>query len=534
MIIRTLHNQHKTTWLLSVFCIFAFFCICTVGAYASEKNINIKLAQYEHLVDFNCPSGASYEIGGQSGRILSGQACRITGQMSEKAKKRYHVMVFSAYIGDEESLKTSESKWKALGFDYKTSLVGQEVFADDGKTLLYDNRTIRGEVGVFDDLASAQRLVDQLAAQGLSSWIDTEIVSLAKGTLTLAINGHIQASGESLLIIPHGLIHLKKVEYAAGYPWHGFADRNYSGNSLIIRYGAHDAIDCILNTSLENVLAGVVPSEISANAQTGALQAQAVAARGEILAKIGIRHKGEGFDTCSEQHCQVFAGETFYSQQVAPKIAPTKGYVLKDGNRILDAVYAANCGGHSEANHLVWTTKPNPILGGVWDHPNPPDLDLSEEKQVTDFIEHPPACHCNNPSVEGGNRFRWTKTLNSADWKAVEGRVGIGRIKNIKNLARGFSGRIYQMTFVGEYGEKTVMKELNIRKLFGSLMSSCFIANYNRDASGYINSATIKGAGFGHGVGMCQTGAQSLAKQGWSFDRILAHYYPGSLLQKLY
>jgi SpoIID/LytB domain protein len=65
-------------------------------------------------------------------------------------------------------------------------------------------------------------------------------------------------------------------------------------------------------------------------------------------------------------------------------------------------------------------------------------------------------------------------------------------------------------------------------------MSACFIADYKKDSAGFIISAEIKGAGFGHGVGMCQTGAQSLAKQGWAFSRILAHYYPGSLLQKLY
>jgi SpoIID/LytB domain protein len=513
----------------------SFVTVLATAVWAGDRNIDIKVAQYDELINFNCPQGATWELGGQPGRISTSDACQLKGTLTEKAKKRYHVMVYSALLSAEESKLSEEvaNEWKKLGFNFKTSVVGQEFFADDGKTLLYDNRTIRGEVGVFNDLESAQKLVDQLAAQGKSSWINTEIVSLAKGTLTLSINGQDKASGESLLLIPAGLIHLKKVEYAAGYPWHGFADRNYSGK-LTCRFGAQDAIDCVLNTSLENVLAGVVPSEISANAEVGALQAQAVAARGEILSKVGVRHKGEGFDTCSEQHCQVFAGVTYYSQQVAPKIAPTKGHVLKDGNKILDAVYSANCGGHSEANHLVWTSKPNPILGGVWDHPGPLPLDLSEEKQVTDFINNPPKCFCNNPSVEGGNRFRWNKSINSADWKTVESKVGIGRIKAIENLARGFSGRIYQMTFVGQFGKKTVMKELNIRRLFGSLMSSCFIAEYKRDASGYILSAEIKGAGFGHGVGMCQTGAQSLAKQGWHFQRILSHYFPGSVLQKLY
>jgi SpoIID/LytB domain protein len=444
-------------------------------------------------------------------------------------------MVLSVALADSAIMDEAKVEWKQLGWELNTSIIGKEFFADDGKTLLYDGRKIQGEVGSFDTIEAAQALVDKLASQGKSSWIQTEILQLAKGELTLTVNGQVKATGPSILLIPADTIFMKKVEFAAGYPWHGFADRTYSGK-LTCRFGANDAIDCILNTSLENVLAGVVPSEISASADIGALRAQAVAARGEILSKVGVRHLGEGFDTCSEQHCQVFAGVTKYSQQVGPKIAPTAGYILFDPNknRILDAVYSANCGGHSEASHLVWTTQPNPILNGTWDCANPPAIDLSEEKQVSEFIRNPPTCYCSNQNVEGGKRFRWQKNLSTSDWKAVEAKVGIGRIKDIKDIARGYSGRIYRLTFVGQSGEKTVMKELNIRKLFGSLMSACFIANWKKDASGYITSAEMIGAGFGHGVGMCQTGAQSLAKQGWAYQRILSHYFPGSVLKKWY
>ena len=265
------------------------------------------------------------------------------------------------------------------------------------------------------------------------------------------------------------------------------------------------------------------------------MQAQAVAARGEILGKIGIRHAGEGFDTCSEQHCQVFAGETVYTPDVAKKIAPTKGKILCDSKgKIVDAVYSSNCGGHGEANHLVWTTTPNPILIGVWDTQSPPNLDLSEEEQIGVFLRNPQNCFCNEPTVEGGDKFRWKKTIAAADWKAVESQVGVGRIKTVHNLARGFSGRIYQLTMVGERGSKTILKELTIRKLLGSLKSSCFIPDWKRDADGFIIGADLLGGGFGHGVGMCQTGAQSMAKRGFVFDKILLHYFPGSALKQWY
>jgi SpoIID/LytB domain protein len=529
-------NTYKPACFYYYICIFVLLSFAFIPViYGAEKTVKIKVAQYDDFFELLCTEGATFELGNTPGKISPGDSVTIEGKLTKKAVKRYHVMVISLTLDKANEMPQMQKEWLKNGFNLSSQIIGQKVF-NDSNDLLCDNRKLAATAGVFDDIESAQALVDKLAAQGKSSWIHTEIVSLASGQLSLKVNGIFQASGNELLIIPAntGRIKLKKVEYAAGYPWHGFEDRTYEG-TMLCRFGAQNAIDCIVSTSLENILAGVVPSEISANAKIGALQAQAVAARGEILSKIGIRHQGEGFDICSEQHCQVYAGVTYYSQQVAPKIAPTRGYVLTEANgKILDAVYSANCGGHTEANHFVWSGQPNSILSGVWDHTPPLSLDLTEEEQVRDFILNPPPCHCNNPAVEGGNRFRWQKSFSTTDWKKIEQNIGVGRIKKIKNIARGYSGRIYQMTFIGEFGEKTIMKELNIRRAFASLMSACFVLDLNVTPTGFINSAKVYGAGFGHGVGMCQTGAQSLATKGWNFKRILDHYFPGSKLRLMY
>ncbi len=517
------------------FVILVLLLTISLPASASDREIKIKIAEYSSTFNFNCPQGAAWEINGSMGKVAPADNCQVVGRLSNKAVKRYHVMVLSASLDEKELIAAEQLKWQALGMPLTIMVIGKEIYADDNKTALIDNRRADASVGVFPDRPSAQVMVDKLAAQGQSSWIYEEIVSLSKGSMTLKINGQVMATGSDMLLQAKQSIHLKKVEYGKGYSWHGYADRNYTGQRLQIRWGAQDAIDCILSAGLEYVLAGVVTSEISAKAEIGALQAQAVAARGEIMSNIGVRHAQEGFDTCSEQHCQVFYGDSAYTVDVGRKILPTSGQILTEpSGKLLSAVYSANCGGHSEANHLVWTTNPNPILCGVWDHQNPPALDLSEEKQVADFIKNPPKCNCNNPTVEGGNRFRWNKSMTASEWKNIENQLGVGRIKNITDIARGFSGRIYRLTFVGERGSKTVMKELNIRRLFGGFASACFVADYNRDTAGYIISGNFYGAGFGHGVGMCQTGAQSLAKQGWAFSRILAHYFPGSILKKMY
>ncbi len=527
-LMKTLRQGKVMSLLLAAFMFFAG------GAWAGERLINIKVAQYTQTIDFTTAQGTLWDLGGKTGRLAAQQVAQIRGTLGQKAKKRYHVMVASVSLLEPQQLERTLTEWRSLGCEVYTLESGQRFYAEDGKTLVFDNRHADVAVGVYEDLASAQAHVDRLAAQGKSSWIRTEIVSLAKGNLVLTANGETLAEGESLMLVPESTILLKKVEYAVGYPWHGFADRTYLG-TLTCRFGAQDAIDCVLATPLEIVLAGVVPSEISAKAEIGALQAQACAARGEILAKIGVRHAGEGFDTCSEQHCQVFNGESAVALEIAKKIAPTRGNVLTTSSGgLVDAVYAANCGGRGESNHYVWTTQPNPILRGVWDISPEPNLDLTEEEQAGVFISNPPAAYCNNPAVEGGTNFRWKKSLSTTEWKGIESSVGVGRIKTITDIARGLSGRMYRLTFVGERGNKTVMKELNIRKLFGGLKSSCFVADWKKDAAGFIVSAELSGAGFGHGVGMCQTGAQALAKRGWSFDRILAHYFPGSVLKKWY
>lgn len=497
--------------------------------------IRLKVAEYPRELAFKCPQGGEYLCGNRQGKIPAGATCTISGNVLSPATIRYHVMVESVPMRDPEKVALSLQKWKATGKPVHTLELGKRSYAPDGRTVSYDGRVLHIGLGQFLDQPPAQALVDELSGVGTSSWILEEILKLSEGPLTLKIDGKIVARGNNRLqIVPAATVLLSRVEFARGYSWHGFADRSYRG-VMDIGWGARNALDAILITNLESLIAGVVPSEISSKAAIGALQAQAVAARGEILAKVGLRHLHEGFDFCAEQHCQVFAGETGEVQSMAAAIAPTQGMILHspEGN-IVDAVYGANCGGHTEANHLVWTSPPDPQLSGIWDGNPPMKPDLSKEENVSTFILKPPPSHCGDPSVEGGDKFRWEKTLTGKEWTEVEERGKVGRLREVKDLARGGSGRLTRLTLVGENGLKSVMKELPIRKLFGGLRSACFIVDWKRDPQGFLTGARFRGAGWGHGVGMCQTGAQSLAKRGVGFERILLHYFPGSHLVRIY
>ncbi|MBF0498873.1 MAG: SpoIID/LytB domain-containing protein [Candidatus Riflebacteria bacterium] len=509
--------------------------LITVSAFAVTPQVRVKVAEYPHDAALVMPAGGSWSFAGKKGSIGKRDICSIHGVLRSPAVKKFHVMVESVALREPGKLEETLAKWRATGRPVHTFPIGRISYAADGRTVSWDGRVAMIGVGVFDGRDPAQALVDELAKVGSSSWILEEVVSPARGVIELKIDRRSVARGEGVLTLtPIETATLRKVEYAKGFSWHGWADRVFRG-PMTVAWGAQDALDVVLATDLETILAGVVPAEISSKAAIGALQAQATAARGEILGKMGMHHIGENFDFCSEQHCQVYSGESAESKAMARAIAPTRGYLLHgpDGG-IVDAVYAANCGGHSEASHLVWTTPPDPILGGIWDTQSPSTLDLSTESDVAKYILNPPPCWCASVTVEGAEKFRWKKTLAGGDWTKVVEACKIGRIKDVKDFARGVSGRLYRVTLVGENGTRSVMKELPIRKLFGGLRSACFIVSWKRDADGFITGGEFTGAGWGHGVGMCQTGAQAMAGSGVSFPRILSHYFPGSRLVKVY
>ena len=498
------------------------------GNGAEAPLVKIRVAQYEKTLALLMPDGGTWQAGKKTGKLQAGRLYSISGQITAQAQRRYHLMVGSGSAAEEAQLKEIESRFP----QYKTHrfMAGSAPVAG-----FPDNRVVFIGVGIFAEEAEARKLQDRLAADNLSSWVFIENIRPASGLLQLKLDKKLVAeslTGFRFNSEQHCL--LKKAEFAKGYSWHGFEDRKFAGD-LLIQYGCDNQIDCIEVTNLEKLLIGIVPSEISAKAPQAAMQAQAVAARGEMLAKKGVRHLNEGYDFCSEQHCQVYKGLQPTDAAIEKNISPTRGLVLQNHvGGILDAVYGANCGGHSSANQHIWTSNPDPHLQGSSDIIAGTRVDLTDETQATAFIDNPPECWCSRSGIEGADKFRWKKSLNQKEWQSVVAKAAIGRIKEISGFSREISGRIVSIRLLGETGEKTVLKELPIRQLFGGLRSSFFKAAWHRDQQGFIVAADFSGAGWGHGVGMCQTGAQSMALSGKSFAEILLHYFPGARLVRLF
>ncbi len=288
----------------------------------------------------------------------------------------------------------------------------------------------------------------------------------------------------------------------------------------------------------DELLAGLVPSEIFADAPHEALKAQAVAARDELLARIGTRHFTDPFLLCSTQHCQVYGGLAPEDPRTTRAITETRGEVLlrDGGGGLVPAYYSAACGGHGEHNDHIWAPAADPSLRGRLDAPADALASLAPfgsgvpEEKVRAFLDLPAAASYCGRSRYARDRHRWSVRLPQArlDALVAEKHPRIGSVRELRPRDRGISGRIGALDLVGTRGNVTVEGDLAIRRLLGGLRSSLFLVR--RDGADWV----FDGAGFGHGVGMCQTGAIGMAEGGAKYDQILRHYYRGSHVAKLY
>lgn len=310
-----------------------------------------------------------------------------------------------------------------------------------------------------------------------------------------------------------------------------------------VRSSANGSFSVISTLPMEEYLRAVVPAEIGVEAPAQAQRAQAVAARSfAALALVSRLHGDAGYHVCSTVCCQVYAGPSAGTPRTDDAVRATAGEILTFEARPIPAYYAALCGGHTEDIRVPWPDRASERAyhgAGRFDGPVPPSLDLTGEDGFRQFLESRPAAYCNPTEFQvlewAGRNFRWSRELTAEEvTRSVARRQDIGRVVEIRPGKRGESGRFTEVTFVGENGELTVGPELKIRRLFQPQLRS---AAFTVETSGTAERPThfiIQGAGSGHGVGMCQTGAMGMANAGKSFRQILAHYYPNAAVEKIY
>ncbi|TAE61256.1 MAG: SpoIID/LytB domain-containing protein [Nostocales cyanobacterium] len=315
-------------------------------------------------------------------------------------------------------------------------------------------------------------------------------------------------------------------------------NRLFAGR-LNLQPNAYGTYSLVNHVPLETYLRGVVPYEIGTTAPTASLEAQAIIARTYALRNVR-RFAVDGYQLCATTHCQVYNGLNAAAKTTDQAIASTRGKVLTYNNELVDALYSSTTGGVTAFFSDVWNGEDRPYLRPVVDTPtNMWDLSaksLSDEKNLREFINLKTGFNESTWDV-----FRWNKqtSLEDITWhlqKFLRAKKSpYAKFKTIKAMAitkRSQSGRILEMGIKTDIGTFTLHKD-EVRSAFAAPRSTLFYLQPINKGKPDIWGYAFIGGGLGHGVGLSQTGAQNLAKLGWSSEKILQFYYPGTELKKL-
>lgn len=493
-----------------------------------EPQITVGLVQGADRVRLSAEGGLLVLPSGDGGtRIAGGTSFDIRIGRATAAEQSFSIVLSQVVGADARRVESEAERWRAHGLSPTEYEVGT-VFGVEGRVL--DTRRVllaTGRVSSEDDaIAEAARLKKAHAALGQLHPIvrrrasGSLLARDAAADLTVEAEGVLWFAAED-----GGPITVHDV---------GGETRTYRGNMYVSvdRHGKLSVVNLVSETEL---LSGLVPAEIYASAPRAALQAQAVAARGQLVAKLGTRHLDDPFLLCSEVHCQVYAGQGREHPRTNEAVRSTAGRVAMrpGGDKLVDTVYSANSGGFTEDNDHVWPSPADPQLRGR------PDPLLTEAfrkgihaKNIEAWLAAEPKSHSRPETESGKDSYRWTETIDPAALAGNPGiPAGLGRIERLVVKARGKSGRATVLRVQGSAKAVEIAGELRIRRALGGLKSSMFLVDDARDRHGRI---VVRGGGHGHGVGLCQHGAMGMAGAGKSYEWILRHYYRDCDVAKLW
>lgn len=371
---------------------------------------------------------------------------------------------------------------------------------------------------------------------------------------------------------------LDGVTIGVNFHWQRQETQTFQGIlKLVVEADKVCAINCL---PVENYLVSVISSEMKATSSLEFLKAHAVISRSWLLAQISRRRRqdmgGSGFfsfvkkddelirwydrddhtifDVCADDHCQRYQGITKATNvHVEQAVKETRGQILMSGDDICDARFSKCCGGITEEFQYCWEDKPQPYLTAIRDnsHAPMPLPDLTDEAQADRWIRSCPEAYCNTADKavlsqvlndydqETSDFYRWRVEYTQEELAALiedKLKLDLGRIVDLVPLKRGRSGRIWKLKIVGTKRSFVIGKELEIRRALSEthLYSSAFVVD-RIDVEGNVPARfVITGAGWGHGVGLCQIGAAVMGEHGCKYDEILLHYYRGAEIRKIY
>jgi len=340
-----------------------------------------------------------------------------------------------------------------------------------------------------------------------------------------------------------------------------------------------DKVCAVNELPVESYLESVISSEMSATSSLELLKAHAVISRSWLLVQMQNRKDNHGknkpmssemptegelirwydredhtlFDVCADDHCQRYQGITKEtSPQVAEAIRQTKGQVLLYDDEICDARFSKCCGGETEEFQYCWENLRKPYLVALRDALHDEALQLNIEADADRWIRSNPESFCNTHDVkvlsqvlnnydqETSDFYRWRVEYTQEQLQMLiteKLEIDFGHIIDLIPMERGTSGRLSKLKIIGDRKTLIIGKELEIRRALSKthLYSSAFVVDaLDRNEQGIPQRFVLIGAGWGHGVGLCQIGAAVMGERGYNYNEILLHYYKGATIEQIY
>jgi SpoIID/LytB domain protein len=502
-------------------------------APGGEPLVTIGLMDGQREIAFRPRAAAQVLLrGGGKVDVPAGVRLTVRARSTTPARLAWSAVLLDQPVAGHEAAVALRARVEAGGIRARIRRSGA-VYGIAGRVV--DNR--REQVVVEGDGGEecARAAVERLRARGLRATLDQDVVERPSGTLVLLGAGGAplgEAEGAlTVLVEGDAGVVVESVEHDRGAA-RAREDRSYRGR-LYVALDLRGTLAAVHGVSLEELLRGIVPSEMPGGAPLEALEAQAVTARSNVLAQIGVRHLNDPFMLCAEVHCQAYRGDGARTPRTDEAVRATRGealFGLRD-RRLVDGVYSAMCGGYGEDNDAVWGSPPSASLRG---HPDlPPDEAvrwagaLAQDTSLRAFLSAPSGAYCRLPTARR-DRFRWERRLDAPRLQEIGDALGVGRVRALRVLSRGSSGRARTLRVEGDRGAVELGPELRIRRALGDLPSAMFVVEHHGDA------LVLRGGGWGHGVGLCQWGSVGRAMKGQGYREILRAYFSGAEVGKIY
>jgi len=519
---------------------------------ASEPIVRIGLTEEYDRIDFSV--SGEFDITDLTGSVIMEkvenlQRWHAVPETTKEARAVYSILV-TAFAKRDGADKLRRSLIKK---DYAARIVevGSEV-SIDGRAIS-NNVKYRVLVGRWNHERDARKSLDDFREEFVPRVV-RQVLKPSTGTLDIQNEDFTLAKrlNDGFRIVPKSddcQITLFDVREGTGFHWEREVDRVYPG-ILEIRVDHRGLLMALTELPLEEYLKGVVPAEMPASYPFESLKAQAIAARSETIAKIGLKHLNDPFDLCAHVHCQAYSGCSHRDDRASSAVDETRGQVLTLKSKVVESLYSACCGGHLEDKINVWNPPASPHLVSHWDSPDSKDFkeyDLKREQDVEKWVEESPKVWCNikgrkdvpNILLSSERSFRWEVEYTRRELESIINRKSgedIGELLDIIPLLRGDSGRLMEIEIQATKKNLRVQRELNIRNALSEkyLRSACFSIETDVNEDGRPVTFRFKGAGWGHGVGMCQVGAGVMAHEKRKCNAILKHYYPGTSIEQVF